>query len=96
MTAYPCPICSTASKRTFGYYNCPTHGKFSPHARRKAERIPEKARKLHNRFEVGSGAYKCGECGKATRETGKGESGVGLCASCYEQNELDNLESDNK
>ena len=27
--------------------------------------------------------YTCDDCGKATRETGYGESGVGLCKACY-------------
>lgn len=37
-----------------------------------------------NGFQRGSGAYKCSECGKRTRETGAGESGVDLCKTCFD------------
>jgi hypothetical protein len=39
--------------------------------------------------------YKCGYCGKMTRETGDGESSVGMCAKCYEEGGLENEHSDN-
>jgi DNA-directed RNA polymerase subunit RPC12/RpoP len=38
----------------------------------------------NSRMQAGSGIYKCGSCGKRTRETGNGESYVGLCYHCYE------------
>lgn len=38
---------------------------------------------LNRYFRQGSGAYKCLECGKTTRETGEGESHVRLCKLCY-------------
>jgi hypothetical protein len=43
----------------------------------------------HNHFESGRGGwkgtapvYKCGRCGKMTRETGEDESSLELCAYC--------------
>lgn len=47
-----------------------------------------------NRFESGSGCYKCRRCGKATRETGCGESDCELCAKCYQEAGLENEHSD--
>jgi len=38
--------------------------------------------------------YHCEECGKLTRETGEGESNVGMCRRCYEQAEWNNYVSD--
>lgn len=38
--------------------------------------------------------YICDNCGKRTRETGQSESGVGLCAKCYEEAGLENEHSD--
>lgn len=38
--------------------------------------------------------YICDICGKRTRETGHSESGVGLCAKCLEECELENEHSD--
>lgn len=38
--------------------------------------------------------YICSVCGKRTRETGFCESGVGLCAKCYEEGGLENEHSD--
>jgi len=37
------------------------------------------------RFQKGISTYKCGMCGKLTRETGDGESYVDLCKICYEK-----------
>jgi hypothetical protein len=39
--------------------------------------------------------YTCQNCGKKTRETGDGESSVGMCAKCYEEGGLENEHSDN-
>lgn len=36
----------------------------------------------NDRFRRGSGCYTCWGCQRQTRETGRGESGVGLCAQC--------------
>jgi hypothetical protein len=47
-----------------------------------------------NRFNKNSGCYTCSCCGKQTRETGLGESSVGLCAYCYEEGEIENDFSD--
>lgn len=38
--------------------------------------------------------YICNGCGKRTRETGQSESGVGLCAKCFEEAGLENEHSD--
>jgi hypothetical protein len=38
--------------------------------------------------------YICEYCGKRTRETGHSESGVGLCAKCFEEAGLENEHSD--
>jgi len=38
----------------------------------------------NSKFRKGSGAYTCASCNKLTRETGGGESFVGLCLHCYE------------
>ena len=38
--------------------------------------------------------YICDACGKRTRETGQSESGVGLCAKCFEESGLENEHSD--
>lgn len=51
--------------------------------------------KDNRRFARGSGTYKCGSCGKLTRETGEGESGCGLCLLCYERSSCENSLSDN-
>ncbi|MBI5259792.1 MAG: hypothetical protein HY855_25050 [Burkholderiales bacterium] len=40
--------------------------------------------------------YTCRMCGKSTRETGDGESGVGLCWKCFEIAGLENTISDNE
>lgn len=38
--------------------------------------------------------YKCRCCGKRTRETGEGESGVQLCADCYDAGGRENAHAD--
>ncbi len=52
--------------------------------------------RMNNRFQGGfSGTtYKCGVCGKNTRETGQGESSCDLCAFCYLESGLENSFSD--
>lgn len=37
------------------------------------------------------GAYCCKVCGRSTRETGGGESGVNLCYDCYELCGFENM-----
>jgi hypothetical protein len=49
----------------------------------------------NSRFQKGSGVYTCRDCGKKTRETGNCESGVDLCAACYEDAGLENDHYDN-
>lgn len=48
----------------------------------------------HRKFQKGSGAYMCSDCGKLTRETGRGESQCGLCKTCLARAELQNLVND--
>ncbi len=48
----------------------------------------------NRRFKRGSGAYHCADCRKLTRETGHGESEVGLCLECMHEAELQNLVND--
>ena len=38
----------------------------------------------NRRMQKGSGVYTCAECNKQTRETGEGESLVGLCLNCWD------------
>lgn len=47
-----------------------------------------------NRFERGSGCYKCELCKKMTRNTGD-EGGCNLCAKCYKNCGIENMHSDN-
>jgi hypothetical protein len=51
-----------------------------------------------NRFQSsafgGAGAYKCEACGKTTRESGLGESGMMLCKSCLSKGYIENAKSD--
>lgn len=51
----------------------------------------------HNRFEGGraGSTYICAGCGKRTRETGEGESGVELCKKCFVIASQENSHSDN-
>lgn len=46
------------------------------------------------RFKPGSGCYTCRSCGKQTRETGEGESDIGLCRACQEEADWENIHSD--
>lgn len=57
-------------------------------------------RKNNSRFGRGGfghkgGCYSCKMCGKLTRETGEGESGVEMCLLCYEKSSCENSLSDN-
>lgn len=48
-------------------------------------------RRVTNRFEKGSGAYKCRCCGRQTRSTGRGDNEfLNLCAECYDLGGLEN------
>jgi len=38
--------------------------------------------------------YICSECGKRTRDTGRGEGPLGLCALCYLEGVADNAYND--
>lgn len=40
------------------------------------------------------GVYKCGCCGRMTRDTGNDEAGVGLCRFCNDEALLENSFSD--
>lgn len=42
----------------------------------------------------GSGAYKCGGCGKLTRDTGAGEAPLELCKRCLFEAYVENAASD--
>lgn len=42
------------------------------------------AKRRNSRFRRGSGCYMCQVCSVLTRETGKYESEVGMCVSCFE------------
>lgn len=48
----------------------------------------------NRRFQRGSGVYTCYTCERETRDTGKGEGGLGLCAGCYEIMSIENMHSD--
>jgi hypothetical protein len=47
-------------------------------------------RKFQRNLGGNNSTYKCECCGKRTRETGLGESGLGLCAYCYDEGGLEN------
>jgi hypothetical protein len=49
-----------------------------------------------SKFQRGSGAFVCRKCGRRTRETGDCESGVGLCARCFEMCGLENTIEDSE
>ena len=51
---------------------------------------PMGSAKTNSRFQKGSATYTCNACGKLTRETGDGESRVGLCLYCWTKAGLDN------
>jgi hypothetical protein len=46
-----------------------------------------------NRFERGSGSYKCQQCGRLTRKTGY-EGNLPYCKSCCIENEIENMVND--
>lgn len=46
--------------------------------------------RITNRFQRGSGAYKCDSCGRTTRSTGQGNEQLRLCAECYELAGIEN------
>lgn len=48
----------------------------------------------NSQFRTNVGAYECQDCHKKTRETGHGESALGLCRSCMVQGELSNAHLD--
>jgi hypothetical protein len=51
--------------------------------------------KKSNRFERGSGVYKCANCGRNTRSTGRGDNEInGTCAECFDLGGLENQMSD--
>jgi hypothetical protein len=48
-----------------------------------------------NRFERGTGAYKCRCCGRGTRSTGRGDNeNVMTCAECYDLAGIENAITD--
>lgn len=47
-----------------------------------------------NRFIKGSSTFKCADCGKLTRYTGKSSMGTDLCDDCYEIAGWDNALTD--
>jgi len=62
-----------------------------------APRLTTKGNEMANasRFQRGSGVYKCGCCGRATRATGRGDNeNNGLCAECYDLAGYENEVSD--
>lgn len=50
--------------------------------------------KNRSHFQSGSGVYTCKSCNKRTRETGEGESDLGLCKKCYVEAGFENEHSD--
>jgi hypothetical protein len=50
---------------------------------------------MKDKFTTGHTTYECMECGKRTRDTGRGEAGTDLCWKCYRLAELENEHSDN-
>jgi len=50
--------------------------------------------RFQSRMMGASAVYKCGACGKQTRETGQDESSCELCAYCYLVFTLDNSLND--
>ena len=49
---------------------------------------------LKSKFEHKGKLYKCGSCGKMTRDTGRGEAEVELCAKCYNEQMEENYKAD--
>lgn len=52
--------------------------------------------KITRKFLGTGGMYNCGGCGKRTRETGRGESSVGLCRKYLEDYEEENRMNDER
>lgn len=48
----------------------------------------------NSRFQRGSGVFACGCCARRTRDTGGDNTGVELCAECYELAGIENQISD--
>jgi len=50
-----------------------------------------------SKFQSGRGrtTYKCGSCGKLTRDTGYGEWGSDSCKKCFVEGGLENQHNDN-
>lgn len=48
----------------------------------------------HSQIQERSGIYTCADCGKRTRDTGRGEAAAGLCANCFDAAETANLVND--
>lgn len=42
---------------------------------------------MYSKIQKGSGVYICSICGKKTRDTGHEEGSVGICKSCYTEQE---------
>jgi len=49
---------------------------------------------MKNKFYAGSSTYICVECGKRTRDTGRGEYQFSMCYACMERCERENAEND--
>ena len=112
MTATPlliCPTCGqwTRNQTAMDAHAQREHGETKPapstdkpadyHQKFLADRAARNlARQSNSRFKRGSGVYECADCGKRTRDTGKGEGSVGLCAACYDAAEAANAASDGK
>lgn len=63
-----------------------------PHDR--SRRTGRVARFTRVRGGLTGGTYRCHACGKLTRETGEGESGLELCLTCFTEGGLENEHSD--
>jgi hypothetical protein len=53
-----------------------------------------KGEEKHDRFEYGSGCFKCESCGKTTRDTGHDESMLRMCRLCVVVSYTENSISD--
>lgn len=52
--------------------------------------------KQNSKFQKNTAVYICAECGKKTRDTGKGEAEVEMCATCYTEAQKQNAISDGR
>ncbi len=50
--------------------------------------------KAISKFKPGTTTYKCGDCGKMTRDTGMGEGSLDLCVRCYDEATNENEHND--